>query len=423
MHCSVKIMHSLLIFLNIFLKFDIYRQNEKTLTQKTIAMDQNSSFDFKKFIDDSKETLINPKSYFASMPLGGGMGEPLIKALIYSVVAAVFTLIWSFVVVGGVAGGVFGGAVGIGAFFFTIIGGIIGVFIAALIILIISSICNGNNDFEANLRVAASLMVLFPISALLTVFKFNYYLGAIVGLLVNLYSLYLLYIAVSVALKGKEQTAKIVSYVLAGLLVIFFIVGLSTGAALRHGLRMGASQYEKELRQIEEHVNNASDEMTAQYSEDSDNSVTGNYDKPESFPSKALGEVQDYLSTGKPVLSAEKLQRLVDATAELKDYDESQSDEIEKVLASHGYSGKLEYSTDLIVAASGFAAVASLNAMENMDKSTDAEKKGASMFEMDKALKAAASQSISLGKLTEKDLYTVYDNWDLVVELDKKTKK
>ena len=423
MHCSVKIMHSLLIFLNIFLKFDIYRQNEKTLTQKTIAMDQNSSFDFKKFIDDSKETLINPKSYFASMPLGGGMGEPLIKALIYSVVAAVFTLIWSFVVVGGVAGGVFGGAVGIGAFFFTIIGGIIGVFIAALIILIISSICNGNNDFEANLRVAASLMVLFPISALLTVFKFNYYLGAIVGLLVNLYSLYLLYIAVSVALKGKEQTAKIVSYVLAGLLVIFFIVGLSTGAALRHGLRMGASQYEKELRQIEEHVNNASDEMTAQYSEDSDNSVTGNYDKPESFPSKALGEVQDYLSTGKPVLSAEKLQRLVDATAELKDYDESQSDEIEKVLASHGYSGKLEYSTDLIVAASGFAAVASLNAMENMDKSTDAEKKSASMFEMDKALKAAASQSISLGKLTEKDLYTVYDNWDLVVELDKKTKK
>ena len=416
-------MHSLLIFLNIFLKFDIYRQNEKTLTQKTIAMDQNSSFDFKKFIDDSKETLINPKSYFASMPLGGGMGEPLIKALIYSVVAAVFTLIWSFVVVGGVAGGVFGGAVGIGAFFFTIIGGIIGVFIAALIILIISSICNGNNDFEANLRVAASLMVLFPISALLTVFKFNYYLGAIVGLLVNLYSLYLLYIAVSVALKGKEQTAKIVSYVLAGLLVIFFIVGLSTGAALRHGLRMGASQYEKELRQIEEHVNNASDEMTAQYSEDSDNSVTGNYDKPESFPSKALGEVQDYLSTGKPVLSAEKLQRLVDATAELKDYDESQSDEIEKVLASHGYSGKLEYSTDLIVAASGFAAVASLNAMENMDKSTDAEKKSASMFEMDKALKAAASQSISLGKLTEKDLYTVYDNWDLVVELDKKTKK
>lgn len=423
MHCSVKIMHSLLIFLNIFLKFDIYRQNEKTLTQKTIAMNQNSSFDFKKFIDDSKETLINPKSYFASMPLGGGMGEPLIKALIYSVVAAVFTLIWSFVVVGGVAGGVFGGAVGIGAFFFTIIGGIIGVFIAALIILIISSICNGNNDFEANLRVAASLMVLFPISALLTVFKFNYYLGAIVGLLVNLYSLYLLYIAVSVALKGKEQTAKIVSYVLAGLLVIFFIVGLSTGAALRHGLRMGASQYEKELRQIEEHVNNASDEMTAQYSEDSDNSVTGNYDKPESFPSKALGEVQDYLSTGKPVLSAEKLQRLVDATAELKDYDESQSDEIEKVLASHGYSGKLEYSTDLIVAASGFAAVASLNAMENMDKSTDAEKKSASMFEMDKALKAAASQSISLGKLTEKDLYTVYDNWDLVVELDKKTKK
>ncbi|HNV52221.1 MAG TPA: hypothetical protein PKM28_04990, partial [Tenuifilaceae bacterium] len=83
-------------------------------------------FDFNQFISDSKETLLNPKSYFATMKLDGGMGEPLIKALIYSVVAGVLYLIWSFLIVGGVAGGMLGSAAGVGAFFFTIIGGIIG---------------------------------------------------------------------------------------------------------------------------------------------------------------------------------------------------------------------------------------------------------------------------------------------------------
>ena len=63
-------------------------------------------FDFNQFISDSKETLLNPKSYFATMKLDGGMGEPLIKALIYSVVAGVLYLIWSFLIVGGVAGGI-----------------------------------------------------------------------------------------------------------------------------------------------------------------------------------------------------------------------------------------------------------------------------------------------------------------------------
>lgn len=381
------------------------------------------TFDFKKFIDDSKETLLNPKSYFASMKLDGGMGEPIIKALIYSVIAGVFYLIWSFLAVGGVAGGLLGGAAGIGAFFVTIIGGVIGVFIGALLILIVSSICNGNNDFEACLRVSASIMVIFPVSALFSVLQgVNFYLGSIVGLAINLYSLYLLYLAITLALKGKEQTAKIVSYVLAGLIVLFLIIGLAGGAALRHGYKMGSSSFEKELRKMEEQMAEASDEMQTQY-DDAETETNEKYERPEEFPAKALGEVQNALSTGKAVLSTEKLQRLIDATAEIKGYNQEQTDEINNVLTSHGYSGILEYSTDMIAAASGFAAVSSLWGMEKYEKMSDAEKKNAGMFEMDKMLKAAASQSISMAKLTEKDLYTIYKNWDMVVEIEKNTKK
>lgn len=383
-------------------------------------------FDFNQFISDSKETLLNPKSYFASMKLDGGMGEPLIKALIYSVVAGVLYLIWSFLIVGGVAGGMWGGAAGIGAFFFTIIGGVIGVFIAALIILIISSICSGNNDFEANLRVAASLMVMFPIGALASVFMFNFYLGTIVSFLVNLYSLYLLYIAVTTALKGKDQTAKIIMLVLAGIMLIFLARNLYRGQFYSRAFNFGSNKYQKELSNFQEQMEAATNEMNAAYAESEDNaneSGDEKYAKPEKFPSDALKEVKQYLSKGTPVLSQEKLQRLADVLTEIKDYDESQSDEINKVLTSNGFKGTMEYSSDLLAAASGYAAVASLKGLEELKNATEAEKNNAGMFEMDKVLITAASQSISLAKLTEEDLHTVYDNWDLIIEIDKNSKK
>lgn len=383
-------------------------------------------FDFNQFISDSKETLLNPKSYFASMKLDGGMGEPLIKALIYSVVAGVLYLIWSFLIVGGVAGGMLGSAAGVGAFFFTIIGGIIGVFIGALIILIISSICSGNNDFEANLRVAASLMVMFPVGALASVFMFNFYLGTIVSFLVNLYSLYLLYIAVTTALKGKDQTAKIIMLVLAGIMLIFLARNLYRGQFYSRAFNFGSNKYRKELSNFQDQMEAATNEMNAAYAGSEDNaneSGDKKYAKPEKFPSDALKDVKQYLSKGNPVLSQEKLQRLADVLTEIKDYDESQSDEINKVLTSNGFKGTMEYSSDLLAAASGYAAVASLKGLEELKNATEAEKNNAGMFEMDKVLITAASQSISLAKLTEEDLHTVYDNWDLIVDIEKNSKK
>ncbi len=72
----------------------------------------------------------------------------------------------------------FGGAFGIMILIWKIIGSIIGLFIGAVILLVISSVCKGNTDFEANVRVIAAIMVVMPISAF---FGFaghiNFYLG------------------------------------------------------------------------------------------------------------------------------------------------------------------------------------------------------------------------------------------------------
>ena len=187
----------------------------------------NGTFDFNLFIKESKDVLLNPKSYFSTMKTSGGMAEPLIKAVIYGAVSGVISFIWSLLKIGAVTGGIFGGAVGIMAFIWSIIAAIIGLFIGGVILLVISAICKGNTDYEANVRVSASLMVIMPISALLGFTDaINLYFGLVVGLAVNIFALWLLYNGMVEALKANPGTTKILTYILIALFVIFMFVGL-----------------------------------------------------------------------------------------------------------------------------------------------------------------------------------------------------
>lgn len=185
----------------------------------------DSTFDFNSFIQESKETLINPKSYFPTMKTSGGMAEPLVKAVIYGAIAGAIAFIWSLLRIGAMSG--FGGAIGIMIFIWSIIGAILALFIGAVILLVISSICKGNTDFEANVRVTAALMVIWPLNALLGFAgHFNLYLGIIVSLAVSIYALWMLYNGLVEALKTNPETTKIVTYVLIAIFVVFILVGI-----------------------------------------------------------------------------------------------------------------------------------------------------------------------------------------------------
>ena len=187
----------------------------------------NENFSIAKLYKDSRKVLFQPKAYFKDMESGGGIGEPTVKALIYGVVAGVFILIWSLLDIIGVTAGAFSGDIGVIGFFGYIIGAVIGVFIGGLIILLISYICSGNKNFEANMRVAAAIMVILPVNAFLGFFGgISYALGVLITLLVNLYGLYLLYNAITITLKGEKKPAKAISYILGALLVVFMIIGL-----------------------------------------------------------------------------------------------------------------------------------------------------------------------------------------------------
>jgi hypothetical protein len=186
----------------------------------------DSTFDVNLFIKESVDVLVNPKSYFSTMKTSGGMSEPLIKAVIYGAVAGAIAFIWSLLKIGAMTG--FGGAIGIMVFIWSIIGAIIGLFIGAVILLVISSICKGSTDFEANMRVTAALMVMMPINAFLGFAgHFNLYFGVIISIAVSIYALWLLYNGLVEALKTNPETTKIVSYILIAIIVVFTLVGIS----------------------------------------------------------------------------------------------------------------------------------------------------------------------------------------------------
>lgn len=187
----------------------------------------NETFDFNAFIQESKEILVNPKSYFSTMKTSGGLAEPVIKAVVYGAVAGAIAFLWSILGLGAVTGGFFGGSIGIMVFFSYIIGSIIGLFIGAVVTLIISSICKGSTDFESNVRVTAAVMVVMPISAVIAFGgHFSIYLTLVFSLAVNILALWLLYNALIETLKAKQETTKIVMYILIALFVIFSLAGL-----------------------------------------------------------------------------------------------------------------------------------------------------------------------------------------------------
>jgi len=71
-----------------------------------------SSFDFNKFIEETKSALLSPAEYFSTMSKTGGFVEPLIKAVIYGTLAGIINFLWITFNLVPAFGSMFGGRVG-----------------------------------------------------------------------------------------------------------------------------------------------------------------------------------------------------------------------------------------------------------------------------------------------------------------------
>ena len=195
--------------------------------------------------EESKKALFSPRSYFADMETDAGWGEPIYKAFIYGIASGLFILLWSFLDIIGITDGVFTGDVGVIGFFSTIAGAVAGVFIGGVIIIIVSSVCDGRTDFESGLRIASALMVVLSLNAFLGFFDgISYVLGAVISLGVNLYGVYMLYLALTIALKADDKPVRIFSYILSGILVLALVFILYA--------RNSVKNYQEELEEKKE---------------------------------------------------------------------------------------------------------------------------------------------------------------------------
>ncbi len=146
----------------------------------------NETIDFRRIARESRETLFNTKEYFSSMSLEGGYAEPVIKAAIYGTVAGLFSLLWSVTGLYNYDFGFMDGFLGIMPLVWSIVIAIVGVFIGGALMLLVSAICGGNTDYEANVRVAASLMVVYPIRVFFAFLNgISITLGSMAGLVIQ----------------------------------------------------------------------------------------------------------------------------------------------------------------------------------------------------------------------------------------------
>jgi len=377
-------------------------------------------FDFSVFISEWKETLMNPKGYFSTMKTQGGIGEPVIKAAIYGTVAGLIYFIWSLLHFGGYGPTYFGTMGSVGVLFMSIIGAVIGVFIGGVIILIISSIANGNKDFEACLRVSAALMALYPISALLSfTMGIHLALSTIVSLAVNLYGLYMLYLAVIEALKGEEKTVKIVTYVLGGLLILIVIIGLITSLLFRTFSGYSQNKAEEMMQDYQKIAEKATIDFQAAAEAMAQSQAGANYIKPESFPSEAIKQVESFPS-GEMHITRETIQNLIAATNAIKNLSD---EEKENAIKENGFESREEYAKGFVSVFSGMAALNGLAAMEQTMNAATADQEAAEDFNFDEAVVSMINQSIFSGGISEQDLRAIYDNWDLAIELKNATNK
>lgn len=177
------------------------------------------AFNFRIFMEETKNSLFKPADYFTSMPREGGIIEPVIKALIYAAAASVIIFLWGVILPSrssGAFGGVLVGSIGITGVLLYIIYSMFGLFIGGAIVLVLSSICGGNSNYETNIRVTASLMVLSPVYALVGFLSWaSQWLGGVAGLVVFLYGFWMLYNALVKGLGAKDGAAKILTIALA----------------------------------------------------------------------------------------------------------------------------------------------------------------------------------------------------------------
>jgi len=198
-------------------------------------MPQNT-FSIQEFFKNSVLSLTRPGEYYSRMDGAAGAGESILAAVIFGIMTGLINFIWGLTGMGiltGTLGAVLGGGIGILSFFGSVLGAFMALFIGGIFILIISALCGGSTDFNKNLRVSSTLLVIMPVKALLGLAAGTAHgAGGLISLAVTLYGLWMLYHALKSFLGCREKAARVASLILTAVPAIILITGLMCSRAV-----------------------------------------------------------------------------------------------------------------------------------------------------------------------------------------------
>lgn len=176
---------------------------------------QSLNFDFRKFLSETRMCLLDPRNYYASMPKEGGFTDPVLKALAYGFLASVFSFIWKSFNMLPYSGILTAGNV-LTNLMLSLLGGVLLLFIIALVVQGLSMVTGGSRAFEPSLRGAASMLALYTLGSALDFTEgIHPALGTLVSAAIWLYGMWMLYNLLGKALGTKEEPTKIAVILLA----------------------------------------------------------------------------------------------------------------------------------------------------------------------------------------------------------------
>lgn len=182
-----------------------------------------------RFVETARGVVTDTKGLFAGMRREGGLGAPLIYAIIGLVVGAVFTYVWSFFGLAAWMGGRFGGGGGIASIILAPVLGTIGLFIGSGIVhVILSLLGDARFPFETSFRVTAYT------AGTTSLFNVIPFCGGLIG---GLFGLYVMILGLAEAHEippARSAIAVLVPVVVCCALVAILSVvfGLALGAML-----------------------------------------------------------------------------------------------------------------------------------------------------------------------------------------------
>ncbi|MCL2439530.1 MAG: hypothetical protein FWD15_03380 [Alphaproteobacteria bacterium] len=173
----------------------------------------------KKFASDAWNALMNPYKFFNNISSNGNYSDAIVQALMYGMIAFGLHIVFNIASIT-----VLDAAAAIIAF---AAGSVLLLFSFAGILMLFSYAAKGSRDFEIALRATAAAMFMYPLAYAAYNLAFTYWLLVFFSLLIDMYVVFLIYVATEYAMKGDVRLSRVAAAVCAALVFFFHVNSMS----------------------------------------------------------------------------------------------------------------------------------------------------------------------------------------------------